>query len=123
MKSADLIGHIKFLPWRQLNGCSVTTAFLSLQRVWLVRLSVIPHKCTSLELATYMQCKSELQSSLHFGAITTQSSGVARSQTTPGHCTRFFFVVVVVGQEGGGGVGACFPSKFLYLRGSYSDCS
>ena len=24
MKSADLIGHIKFLPWRQLNGCSVT---------------------------------------------------------------------------------------------------
>ena len=28
MKSADLIGHIKFLPWGQLNGCSVTRPFL-----------------------------------------------------------------------------------------------
>ena len=24
---------------------------------------------------------------------------------------------------GGGGLGACSPSKFLHLRGSYSDCS
>ena len=23
-KSADLIGHSKFLPWQQLNGCSMT---------------------------------------------------------------------------------------------------
>ena len=37
-KSADLIGHIKFLPWGQLDGCSVTRPFLSLQRVWLARL-------------------------------------------------------------------------------------
>ena len=26
-KSADLIGHIKFLPWGQLNGCSMTRPF------------------------------------------------------------------------------------------------
>ena len=36
--SADLIGHIKFLPWGQLDGCSVTRPFLSLGRVWLARL-------------------------------------------------------------------------------------
>ena len=30
-KRADLIGHIKLLPWGQLNGCSMT-------RVWLARL-------------------------------------------------------------------------------------
>ena len=29
MKSADLIGHIKLLLWRQLDGCSVTRLFLS----------------------------------------------------------------------------------------------
>ena len=29
MKSADLIGHNKFLSWRQLDGCSVTRPFLS----------------------------------------------------------------------------------------------
>ena len=28
-KSADFIGHSKFLPWQQLNGCSVTRHFLS----------------------------------------------------------------------------------------------
>ena len=28
-KSADLIGHDKFLSWRQLDGCSVTRPFLS----------------------------------------------------------------------------------------------
>ena len=27
-KSEDLIGHINFLPWRQLNGHSVTRPFL-----------------------------------------------------------------------------------------------
>ena len=27
------IGHTKFLPWGQLDGCSVTRPFLSLQRV------------------------------------------------------------------------------------------
>ena len=32
-KSTDLIGHIKFLPWGQLNGCNVTRPFLSLRRV------------------------------------------------------------------------------------------
>ena len=32
-----------------------------------------------------------------------QSSGVARSQTTPGPCTRFFVVVVVVVVGGGEG--------------------
>ena len=26
---ADLIGHIKFLPWGQLDGCSVTRPLLS----------------------------------------------------------------------------------------------
>ena len=41
------------------------------------------------------------------------SSGVARSQTTPGHRTRFFFFFLV---GGGGGLGACSPSKFLHLR-------
>ena len=30
---ADLIGHIKFLPWRQLDGCSVTRPFLSAKGV------------------------------------------------------------------------------------------
>ena len=40
MKSVDLIGHIKFLSWRQLDGCSVTRPFLSLRRVWLVKLMV-----------------------------------------------------------------------------------
>ena len=38
-KSTDLIGHSKFLPWRQLDGCSVTRLFLSLWRVWLTRLN------------------------------------------------------------------------------------
>ena len=28
-KSANLIGHIKFLPWGQLDGCSMTRPFLS----------------------------------------------------------------------------------------------
>ena len=37
-KSANLIGHIKFLLWKQLDGCSVTRPFLSLERVWLARL-------------------------------------------------------------------------------------
>ena len=41
MKSADLIDHSKFLPWRQLNGCSVTRPFPSLWRVWLAGL-VLP---------------------------------------------------------------------------------
>ena len=31
--STDLIGHIKFLPWGQLNGCSVTRPFLSVKGV------------------------------------------------------------------------------------------
>ena len=35
-----MIGHIKFLAWGQLYGCSVTRPFLSLQRVWLVRLGM-----------------------------------------------------------------------------------
>ena len=38
-KSAVLIGPDKFLSWQQLNGCSVTRPFLSLQRVWLARLA------------------------------------------------------------------------------------
>ena len=38
MKSADLIGHIKFLLWRQLNGYSVTRP--SPQRVWPARLQL-----------------------------------------------------------------------------------
>ena len=38
MKSVDLIGHIKFPLWGQLDGCSMTRPFLSLQRVWLARL-------------------------------------------------------------------------------------
>ena len=29
-KGTDLIGHSKFLPWQQLDGCSVTRPFLSL---------------------------------------------------------------------------------------------
>ena len=37
-KSANLIGHIKLLSWRQLDGCSVP--FLSLRRVWLTRLQL-----------------------------------------------------------------------------------
>ena len=37
MKSVDLIGHIKFLLWGQLDGCSMTRPFLSLRRVWLAR--------------------------------------------------------------------------------------
>ena len=41
MKSADLIDHIKFLPWEQLDGCRVTRPFLSLRRVWLARLSKV----------------------------------------------------------------------------------
>ena len=32
-KRADLIGHIKFLPWEQLDGCSVTRPFLSAKGV------------------------------------------------------------------------------------------
>ena len=32
-KSADLIGHIKFLPWQQLYSCSVTRPFLSVKGV------------------------------------------------------------------------------------------
>ena len=33
MKSTDLIGHIKFLPWRQLEGCNMTRPFLSAKGV------------------------------------------------------------------------------------------
>ena len=33
MKSTDLIGHIKFLPWGQLGGCSMTGPFLSAKGV------------------------------------------------------------------------------------------
>ena len=29
----DLIGHIKFLPWRHLGGCSVTRPFFSAKGV------------------------------------------------------------------------------------------
>ena len=29
MKSVDMIGHIKFLPWGKLDGCNVTRPFLS----------------------------------------------------------------------------------------------
>ena len=36
-KSTDLIGHIRFLSWGQLNGCSVVRPFLFLWRVWLAR--------------------------------------------------------------------------------------
>ena len=43
-KSADLIGHIKFLPWGQLDGCSVTRPFFSLRRVWLARLGQMLEK-------------------------------------------------------------------------------
>ena len=50
-------------------------------------------------------------------------SGVARSQTTPGHCIWSGGEGGEGGGGGGGGLGACFPSKFLHLRGSYSDCS
>ena len=32
------VGYVKFLSWRQLDGCSVTRPFLSLRRVWLARL-------------------------------------------------------------------------------------
>ena len=32
-KNVDLIGHIKFLLWRQLDGCSVTRPFLSAKGV------------------------------------------------------------------------------------------
>ena len=50
VKSADLIGHIKFLSWQQLDSCSVTRPFLSLQGVWLARLWVMwkthPHTHT-----------------------------------------------------------------------------
>ena len=46
MKSIDLIGHIKFLPWWQL-GCSVT---FTLQRVWLARLALVV-ATTTIELA------------------------------------------------------------------------
>ena len=47
-KSADLIGHITFLPWRQLDGCSMTRPFLSLRRVWLARLIVTLSQETEL---------------------------------------------------------------------------
>ena len=33
MKSTDLIGHSKFLPWQQLDGCSMTRPFLSAKGV------------------------------------------------------------------------------------------
>ena len=41
----DLIGHIQFLPWRQLDDCSMTRPFLSLRRVWLARLHVCMCPC------------------------------------------------------------------------------
>ena len=40
-------------------------------------------------------------------------SGVARSQTTPGHCTRLFSFFWF---GGGGRLGACSPSKFCILE-------
>ena len=33
MKSTNLISHIEFLPWRQLDGCNVTRPFLSAKGV------------------------------------------------------------------------------------------
>ena len=49
--------------------------------------------------------------------IAWESSGVARSQTTPGHCTNLFvcFVFFWSGRGGWGVLGA-YPSKFLHLR-------
>ena len=67
------------------------------------------HSCVTTATKFYLL---SMVSSLH-----VCFSGVARSQTTPGHWTRLFVCLV------GGGLGACFPSKFLHLRGSYSDCS
>ena len=33
MKSPNLIGHIKFRPWQQLDGCSMSRPFLSVKGV------------------------------------------------------------------------------------------
>ena len=40
MMSVGLIGHIKFLPWQQLDGYSMTRHLISLRRVWLARVDV-----------------------------------------------------------------------------------
>ena len=50
------------------------------------------------------------------------TSGIARSQTTPGHCIRLFAFFWGGGGRGGLRAGGS-PSKFLHLRGtcSYSD--
>ena len=46
-----------------------------------------------------------------------QYSGVARSQTTPGHCTRLlYYLFSESAEEEGEGLGACSPSKLLHLK-------
>ena len=50
MKSADHIGHSKFMAWRQLDHCSVTRPFLSVKGV-ACETRLFPganHMCTGL---------------------------------------------------------------------------
>ena len=61
--------------------------------------------------------------------LSQSSSGVARSKMMPRHCMSarvgffFFSFLFFFFGWGGGRLGACSPSKFMDLRGSYSDCS
>ena len=55
MKSTNLIGHIKFLLWRQLDGCSMTNP--SLRRVWLARL----YSLVRIFSFTWLQAKQALK--------------------------------------------------------------
>ena len=60
-KSTDLIGHSKFLLWRQLNGCSMTRPFLSLQRVWLARLGWPSYIHKSSQMVAFIHIQSLLR--------------------------------------------------------------
>ena len=71
-KNADLIGHSKILSWGQLDGCSVTRPFLSLQRVWLARLVSLLE--TSISLIFGM---SHLVHVMRLAALGKGESGIA----------------------------------------------
>ena len=74
MKSADLIGHIKFLAWGQLDGCSVTTPFPSLQRVWLARvINTLTDQWLSYHMTLSWKAAAEKGFYMEIKSLTLQS--------------------------------------------------
>ena len=98
MTSADLIGHIKFLLWQQLDGYSVTRLSLSLRRVWLVRVDV----CMVNTWYAAWQVRGSLSSVVHlFIVVSPLPPPLSFSPTSTSHltchlCDEWFQVFPIV---------------------------